>query len=145
MRSNLDYGRMTLMKISNPAWTRVDADYLAFGRIDLANGRQPFDNELNKPAFFAVERSTHYAAIFHTTVRGKRLIHVVGVGLHVPHDVLSPDNGFLLRLVHDFAIVGTFNGIKSALEGLESRLAALLEHVALQSPPDALPDVLRFM
>ena len=133
------------MKVRNAARTRVNADHFAFGRIDLANGRHTLDNELNKPAFFAVERSTHYAAIFHATVRGKRLLHVVRVGLHVLNAVPAPDNGFLLGLVHDFVIVCTFNGVQSALEGLESRLAALLEHVALQSPPDGLADALGFM
>ena len=63
----------------------------------------------------------------------------------VNNAVPAPDNGFLLGLVHDFVIVCTFNGVQSALEGLESRLAALLEHVALQSPPDGLADALGFM
>ena len=83
------------MKISNPAWTRVDADDLAFGRIYLANGRQTFDHELHEPAPDVVERPAHDSAVFHAPVEGERLLHVVGVGLHVRHHVLAPDNEWL--------------------------------------------------
>ena len=119
------------MKISNPAWTRVDADDLAFGRIYLANGRQTFDHELHEPAPDVVERPAHDSAVFHVPVGGERLLHVVGVGLHVRHHVLAPDNGSTLGLVHDFLIVRAFDGIESTPEGFEARSAGFLEHVTL--------------
>ena len=122
---------MLLMKISNAAWTRVDADNLAFGRIDLANGRQAFNHELHEPAFDAVERPAHDSAVFHVPVGGERLLHVAGVELHVRHDVLAPDNSSTLGLVHDFPIVRAFDGIESTPEGFEARSAGFLEHVTL--------------
>ena len=124
---------MLLMKISNAAWTRVDADDLAFGRIDLANGPD------------VVERPAHDSAVFHAPVEGERLLHVAGVELHVRHDVLAPDNGSTLGLVHDFLIVRAFDGIESTPEGFEARSAGFPEHVTLESLPDRLPDVLSFM
>ena len=105
---------MLLMKISNAAWTRVDADNLAFGRIDLANVRQAFNHELHEPAFDTVERPAHDSAVFHVPVGA-------GVELHVRHDVLAPDNGSTLGLVHDFPIVRAFDGIESTPEGFEAR------------------------
>lgn len=80
------------MKISNAAWTRGDADDLALGRINLANGRQAFNHELHEPAPDALERPVHDSAVFHAPAGGERLLHVAGVGLHVRHHVLAPDN-----------------------------------------------------
>ena len=122
---------MIFMEISNATRTGIDAHNLAFGRIDLANGRQAFNHELHESAPDAVERPAHNSAVFHFAVRGKRLFHVDGIGLHVLDGVFAPDNTPKLGLVHDFPIVRAFDGIESTPEGFEARSAGFPEHVTL--------------
>lgn len=100
---------------------------------------------MHKPTLDAVKRPAHDSAVFHFAVRGKRLFHVVGIGLHVLDDVFAPNNGPKLGLVHDFLIVRAFDGIESTLEGLEARPTGFLEQVPLQSLPNRLADVLRLV
>src|SRR5574344_1820079 len=136
---------MMFMEISNATRTGIDAHNLAFGRVDLSNRWEPFDHELHKPTLDTVKRPAHDSAVFHFAVRGKRLFHVVGIGLHVLDGVFAPDNGSNLGLVHDFLIVRTFDGMKSTLEGLEAWTAGFVEKVPLQCLPNRLADVLRLV